>query len=190
MIRNATKEDAAQAIPLIHKACGSIANTLVGADDDEEIVNILMEFFQQEGNRLSYQNTIIAERDHHVVGVLVSYHGSRCEGLDQPFLDRQYALFGRVIRNIAKEAQPDEFYLDSLAVAEEFRRQGIAAMLIAAFEESVRAQGYDKVALLAEESNKPAFRLYRKLGYVTDGIVCIHGDDYHHMAKLLSRTTA
>ena len=85
----------------------------------------------------------------------------------------------------AKEAQDDEYYLDSLAVMEEYRGQGIATALIRRFEAEARVQGNDKVALLAEESNEPAFRLYRKLGYVTEGIVRIHGDDFHHMVKLL-----
>jgi ribosomal protein S18 acetylase RimI-like enzyme len=185
MIRQATPEDAAQTVPLICAASGNIAETLAGTRDGNEVLRVLGEFFQQEGNRLSYRNTLVAERQGVVVGALVSYHGSRCEELDRPFLDRQQAEHGRIIMEIAMEAQPDEYYLDSIAVAESVRGQGIATALIARFEQLAIMLGYDKVALLAEESNKPAYRLYRKLGYITDGVMRILGTDYQHMVKIL-----
>jgi ribosomal protein S18 acetylase RimI-like enzyme len=187
VIRPATKEDVAQAVPLLLLAMGSIGNMLAGTADDEVALTILLEFFQQEANRLSYQNTLVAERDGRVVGALVSYHGSRCEELDRPFLAQQRARYGQVYMEIPREARSDEYYLDSLAVAEEYRGQGIATALISAFEIHAVMRAYDKVALLAEESNAPAYRLYRRLGYEADSTLNICGHDFHHMIKRLKR---
>ena len=174
-------------MPLLLLAMGSIGNTLAGTADDAEVLTILLEFFQQDANRLSHQNTQVEERDGHIVGALVSYHGSRCEELDHPFLERQRAQYGRVRRHIAREAQPDEYYLDSLAVAEAYRGQGIATALIAAFEARAATLAHQNVALLAEASNVPAYRLYRRLGYEADGTLSIDGHDFHHMMKRLQR---
>jgi len=186
MIRQATPDDAIQAIPLICEAGGGIVNTLAGTADSGEIMRILAEFFRQEGNRVSHRNTLVAERNGTVVGVLVSYHGSHSEALDLPFLERQRAEYGRVMMVIAREARPDEYYLDSLVVVGEARGQGIATALLAEFEVMAQRQGHAKVALLAEEGNEPALRLYRKSGYLTDEIVRIQGHDYHHMVKILT----
>jgi ribosomal protein S18 acetylase RimI-like enzyme len=186
MIRQANRDDAERAILLICEAGGDITHTLAGTHDDGEIVRILVEFFRQEDNRVSHRNTLVAERNGVVVGALVSYHGSRSEELDRPFLARQRAEYGRVMMEIAREARPDEYYLDSLAVVGEARGQGIATALLAEFEAAAQRQGHTKVALLAEESNEPAFRLYCKTGYITNEIIHIHGHDYHHMVKILS----
>ncbi len=182
-IRAAIPTDAAQAIALLLIAMGSIGNRLAGTADNVETALILEEFFRREDNRLSHRNTLIAEREGVVVGALVAYHGSRCEALDRPFVERQLERYGHILVEIEREAEPDEYYLDSLAVADTHRGQGIATALIAAFEAEARAQGHSRVALLAEESNVPAFRLYRKLGYQSDGIRRIDGHDFHHLVK-------
>lgn len=185
MIRRAAKHDVDQVLPLIYTAAGSVLHILTGTNGEAETLGILKGFFVLEGNRLSYENILVAERNGQVVGVLVCYPGSQCEALDRPFLEWQRARYGQVRTKIVKEARDDEYYLDTLAVADACRRQGIGTALMATCERKALEEGYDRVSLLAEESNERAFPLYRKLGYIADSILHLGGHDFHHMVKLL-----
>lgn len=56
--------------------------------------------------------------------------------------------------------------MSNVAVSKRWRRRGIAEMLVKEIERLVRLQwGYDDIYLYVEERNKPAIRLYQKLGY-------------------------
>lgn len=72
----------------------------------------------------------------------------------------------------------DTFTLVSIAVAEEARGQGIASVLLAAFEEEVRRRGYSRVRLSVYSDNEPAARAYRKAGWVRQDVDDPHGDHY------------
>lgn len=56
--------------------------------------------------------------------------------------------------------------MSNVAVSNKFRRRGIAEVMVKDIESMVRLQwGYDDVYLYVEQRNKPAIRLYQKLGY-------------------------
>ena len=55
--------------------------------------------------------------------------------------------------------------INALEIDEDCRRRGLATMLIAAAENEARCQGFSMIGLGVEISNKPAKRLYEKLGY-------------------------
>ena len=55
--------------------------------------------------------------------------------------------------------------INALEIDEDYRRRGLVTMLIAAAENEARCQGFSMIGLGVEISNKPAKRLYEKLGY-------------------------
>ena len=55
--------------------------------------------------------------------------------------------------------------INALEIDEDYRRQGLATMLIAAAENEARRQGFSMIGLGVEISNEPAKKLYEKLGY-------------------------
>ena len=55
--------------------------------------------------------------------------------------------------------------INALEIDEDYRRRGLATMLIAAAENEARRQGFSIIGLGVEISNEPAKRLYEKLGY-------------------------
>ncbi|OPA76667.1 GNAT family N-acetyltransferase [Paenibacillus selenitireducens] len=183
MIRAAQPQDFEQVVPLIHDAIGSIANTLAGTTDSQEALQVVGEFFQQPGNRLSYENTIVYEIDGQVVGFLLAYHGSQSDALDQPFIERIIAKTGNKDVTLAKEARDDEYYLDSVAVSNTHQGQGIGKKLMRAFEEAGRAKKYAKLSLLVDFENENAHRLYVKMGYHEDGELMVSGYHFRHMIK-------
>lgn len=55
--------------------------------------------------------------------------------------------------------------INALEIDENYRRRGLATMLIAAAENEARRQGFSMIGLGVEISNEPAKKLYEKLGY-------------------------
>jgi ribosomal protein S18 acetylase RimI-like enzyme len=59
-----------------------------------------------------------------------------------------------------------------LAVAPEARRRGVATALLAAAEQRARKRGARKLSLRALSSNPEAIRLYTRLGFEQEGVLC------------------
>lgn len=182
MIRKALPTDADFAAPLIYEAIGEIAHTLTGTADVDEAIRVMSEFFSAKANRLSYENAVVAEEDGESVGLALFYHGSQTDDLDRPFIERIKALTGKT-HTIKKEARDDEFYLDTLVVRKEYRGRGIGKQLLHYFEEEACRRGHDRVALLADEENERAQKLYESMGYRSDGKIQIAGHTYDHKIK-------
>lgn len=183
MIRAARKSDVKQVVQLMHKAIGTIGNTLAGTDDDCEMIRALENYFEQEGNRLSYQNTIVKELDGQAVGFLLSYHGSEAAELDRPIINRLIQLTGNPDTTLDKEANLDEYYLDSIAVSDEYQGRGIAKELMRAFEQAGIEKGYSRLSLLVDKDNPGAHALYEKMGYRGTSRVVIGNYDFLRMIK-------
>ena len=62
------------------------------------------------------------------------------------------------------ERERSEFYIYDLAVAEPFRRRGVATALIEALKPIARAAGGWVIFVQADRVDDPAVALYRKLG--------------------------
>lgn len=60
--------------------------------------------------------------------------------------------------------------VNALEVDENYRKRGIASVLMVALEEEAVRLGFDKVGLGVEVSNDPAKKLYEKLGYNYENI--------------------
>ena len=183
-IRYGRPEDAAYVVPLICSAIGDIAYMLTGTQDVGEAAAVLRHFYELKGNRISYENTIVAELDGRPVGFALFYHGSRMEQLDEPLVERIEALTHKKGVRFTKEAQADEFYLDSLAVDTDYQGRGIAKALLAAFEAEAGKRGYARIALIVESDNAHARRIYEKIGYVKDSELELFGHIYEHMVKI------
>jgi hypothetical protein len=84
MIRQAIRRDSAEAVPLIWQAIGDLAFVLTGTSDVQETVSVLSDFFQQEDNRLSYQNALVMEEEGQLVGLVLLYDGAKARELDVP----------------------------------------------------------------------------------------------------------
>jgi ribosomal protein S18 acetylase RimI-like enzyme len=165
MIRQAIPDDANEAAPLIMQAIGVIALALTGASNDLEAVKLLKDWFRREGNRHSYQNTLVEELDGRVAGIVVAYPGKGARQLDLPLEQAAAVRRGEPDYRIETEAEPDEFYLDTVSVNPAFQGQGVGRHLIESIYELARRNGYQEVGLLAEIGNLGAQRLYQRLGF-------------------------
>src|ERR1700756_1778400 len=191
MIRPAVSEDAPQAAPLILEAIGSITFVLTGTKVLAEAMSILENFFQQEGNRLSYKNTLVIEDsetnvgDGTIVGVAISYDGTVARELDEPLEEAAKLQSGFSDYSIPTEAEPDEYYLDTVSVNRNCQGRGFGRQLIEAVCEQGRRVSRDCVGLLVDVTNPDAKRLYERLQFRVNKQRELAGEDYFHMVREL-----
>ena len=183
-IRQASKEQAPEIARMIMLAmtddcCLSFCGEGYGLDDFYKMMTLLVE---REDSQYSYKNTRVALDGDKVVGISVSYDGSRLHELRRPFLELALELIGKDHSGMNDETQPGELYLDSLAVLPEYRRQGIARRLICVTKERADQMGLPGLGLLVDIGNPVGEALYTSIGfqYVDDN----HwgGHDMKHLA--------
>ena len=198
VIRSAAPSDASEAVPLILGAIGSIAFVLTGTTDRKEAGFILDRFFRQKGNRVSYENALVLEdskdtlepipnhlleRSRNVVGVALIYDGSIARALDEPLEKAAAQKSGLSDYRIPTEAEPSEFYLDTVSVDPRCQGRGFGRDLIEASCEHAQKLGRNRIGLLVDIGNFAAKRLYERLKFQVEGRKQIAGDEYFHMVR-------
>jgi GNAT superfamily N-acetyltransferase len=159
MIRSAVRNDAAMAVPLILQAIGQIAFVLSGTAEAQETESTLKDFFGQEGNRMSYQNTLVMEEEGEVVGVAIFYDGAKARELDEPLEWAAAEKSGHSDYWIPTEPEASEFYMDTLSVSPGCQGKGYGSLLIEAGCDRARKLGHLRMALLVEVDSARAKRL-------------------------------
>ncbi|EHB54470.1 GNAT family N-acetyltransferase [Paenibacillus lactis] len=184
-IRSARPEDAAAASKLLYDALHDIAHQLTGEDSKEGAVRVLEQFFREHEGRLSHKQAAVKEIEGKAAGIIVAYGGDQAPELDRPIIERLRRLKHDDTLTLDKEADVDEYYIDTLSVSPAFGGQGIGTSLIGYMEERARELGYGKIALAVVQGNERAFALYERRGYATDKEIMINGHVYRHMVKML-----
>ena len=181
MIKNAQKQDAKICIKLLNLAMEDIAYKLSGYDDPLKSDEILEKFFQSETNRLSYKNVYVYKRDDVIIAAMCAYFGGDAWQLDREILQHLKAL-GKDAQ-IEKECFDDEFYIDSIAVDEKFRRQGLAKELILHSFAKAKELGHKKVSLIVDVNKPKVRKFYESLGFKFNTKKIINLHEYDHMIK-------
>lgn len=145
-----------------HDCCRYFAGPQHTLDDFHRLMTRLVE---RPDSQYSYQNTLVAMAGDTLAGICVSYDGALLHTLRRAFIDGARAAFGIDHGGMDDETQPGELYVDSLAVAERFRGQGIAALLLRATTVKARQLGLPTTGLLVDKGNPRAERLYTRLGF-------------------------
>ena len=181
MIKNAQKQDAKICIKLLNLAMEDIAYKLSGYDDPVKSDEILEKFFQSEINRLSYKNVYVYKRDEQIIAAMCAYFGGDAWQLDSEISQHLKAL-GKDAQ-IEKECFDDEFYIDSIAVDEKFRRQGLAKELILHSFAKAKELGHKKVSLIVDVNKPKVRKFYESLGFKFNTKKIINLHEYDHMIK-------
>lgn len=137
----------------------------------QDFENMMIRLVEADNSQYSYRNSIVALADDgNVAGVCVSYDGKDLRYLRKAFVAAALEAFGRDFSGIDDETQAGELYLDSIAVDERYRRQGIAKKLLNATIEKAGRLNIPAVGLLVDKGNPDAERLYTACGfeYVND----------------------
>ncbi|WP_103597331.1 GNAT family N-acetyltransferase [Campylobacter concisus] len=181
MIKNAQKQDAKICIKLLNLAMEDIAYKLSGYDDHVKSDEILEKFFVSETNRLSYKNVYVYKRDDVIIAAMCAYFGGDTAKLDREISQHLKAL-GKDAQ-IEKECFNDEFYIDSIAVDEKFRGQGLAKELILHSFAKAKELGHKKVSLIVDVNKPKVRKFYESLGFKFNTKKIINLHEYDHMIK-------
>ncbi len=184
-IRRATNLDASAVTKLVLLAIKDIGYKLTGKRTEAEVLEQLIRFYMKEGNRFSKDLILIKEEGQNVAGMILCYHGSEADRLNEPIIEHLSQLEGIEDVRIDQEADADEFYIDALAVSPVYQGLGYAKQLLAAAEQQALQFNYHKIALNVDQTNEKVLRLYQKLGYHSDKTITIDGNPYWHMSKML-----
>ncbi len=166
-IREATKNQAAEIASLIMMAmtddcCLYFCGDGYGLEDFRQMMTMLVE---REDSQYSYKNTLVAMDASKVVGISVSYDGGRLHELRRAFIEAAKEQIGKDHSGMDDETQAGELYLDSLAVLPEYRRQGIAKLLIRATKEKANCLRLPCIGLLVDKGNITGEALYFSVGF-------------------------
>ena len=181
-IRKATIDDSTEIARLITTAMtDECCRHFYGPEHTSaDFMHFIARLAKATNSQYSYQNTLVATHNGKIVGAAVSYDGAKLAELREAFIKGMKNYFGRDFSNIPDETRAGELYLDSFAVNEEYRRQGIGGELIKATCAKAAEMGITKVGLLVDTKNNAAEQLYISLGFEYAGDNSWGGHDMKH----------
>lgn len=154
----------------------------VGMEHPEaEAIDYLAELCRRTDVLYSWANTDIALWDGQSVGSLTSYDGGRYAEMRAKTFTELEKFISKDFSRMSVETGPGEFYLDSLAVLPEFRRQGIGTCLMQHGIAKARALRFPRAALLVDLDSADAIRLYESLEFRKVGEMYLFSTLYARM---------
>ena len=165
-IEQATPDQAAAIASLIMMAMDEdCCQHFAGPNHTLEDFHILMtSLVRHDDSQYSYRNTLVARTvKGDIAGVITAYDGAQLHALRKAFLQAARTQLQGDFSGMADETRAGEYYIDSLAVKTEYRKQGIATALL---YEMIRRHGTRQpVGLLVDRTHPWAERLYLSLGF-------------------------
>ncbi|MES9684473.1 GNAT family N-acetyltransferase [Bacillus sp. AFS001701] len=181
MIRIAKKEDAKQIVPLIVQAIEDIVFMLTGTSSYEQATPILEYYVQSEQNRLSYHNCLVKEIEGKVVGVIIAYHSLELSVLDREMLEIISRNLNIQDVKVDKEADDEDFYIDTLSVNPDYQGKGIGTELLEGLLSFAKNKGIARVSLNVDQDKPSARRLYEKVGFKYEKVRFILNHSYDYL---------
>lgn len=170
-IISATPEHADFIATCIMQAVGEeICSNFAGENHTlDDVHRLFATLAARPDTQYSYRNTEVAvDEDGRPMGACVAYDGANLHAMREHFFTAARDILGIEMGKMEDECDADEFYIDTLAVAPEFRRQGVALALLEAAKKRAVACG-KPAGLLVEKENHRARRLYNRAGFTRIG---------------------
>ena len=181
-IRKAKLEDMDKVIELTFLALGDYRYVITGYDDDALVKKKFEEFFVSDKGCYSYENFIVADHNEQVVGSLNYYD---CYDIAEmhKYMIESVRKHAPKMTKFEIECEPEELYLDTIAVDPAYQGRGIAKKLINFAEKRGREKGFAVMSLIVLEKKEKAYWLYRRMSFREMGQKEIYGDSYKYMVK-------
>lgn len=177
-LRPATPEDAT------FIAEGIYAAFLIAEDSPhrQTWLQTLTDVCSQSDTHYSYTNTVIAQYEGVRAGMMIAVDGNHYRNQRNKMYPQLKSLFDQVFgtgwEQMEDEAQPGDFYIDSLSILPAYQNKGIGTQLIRHAQQSAEHLHIPRVTL-AVEPNNPAKLLYQRLGFHFLRPITIFNDTYH-----------
>ena len=168
-----------------HECCQNFAGPSHTLEDFHRMMTALV---RRDDSQYSYRNAMVALDDTTsdskpvVAGVIVGYDGADLHRLREAFLQAAKEFLDQDFRGMDDETQAGEYYIDSLAVNESFRHQGLATLLL---KKLIDQKGQKQpIGLLVDKGNPGAERLYRSLGFEFVNDATWGGHEMRHLQTI------
>lgn len=162
--RPATLEDCSFISLLQTYATGGVAEALVhGIVPGVAATELIGRFFAQATLGYSYRNSTIVDVAGKAAGhiVLFPFGEDKEAEIDLPIPDNRWAL----LKPFEILTAPNSYYVASIAVLPEHRRQGLGGALLDLANERACEFGFKDLSLHVFEQNGSAVELYQRHGY-------------------------
>ncbi len=184
-IRDARKEDAPFLAECILAGFHFSDFDEMVSDDMSDTLERLTECEACEDTLYSFTKTRVAEVDGTPAGALLSYPGELyLELRDKTFREYWPAFFTEHPES-DPETDPGEYYLDSLAVHPDYRKQGIGKALLEDGIIKGASQGFKRISIIAETEYPHLIRYYESLGFVPADHRNVFGTDFQRLIYTL-----
>ena len=144
-------------------------------------IDTLTKVCAQPDTQYSYTNTLVAEEDGAIAGIMITIDGSNYrrqrERMFPQLKDLFNTAFGPGWEEMEDEAQTGELYVDSIAVFPAYRHRGIGTTLLAHAKQRAKELNIPLVTLAVEPTN-PAKILYQELGFNYNRHITIFNEEY------------
>lgn len=179
----------------LNVAADGAFRALLGRQHDR----VIAEAYLSPGHDLSYETAVFAERSGHIAGMASGYTSRQHElSSDAPLRSaagirmlRMNALtaLGRGLMTFIQTVPDGDYYLQTVAVDDQYQGLGIGSRLLDHAEETARSAGCARIVLDVVENNTGARRLYERRGMevaaTSPSAFGIPGTRAHRMVKLL-----
>lgn len=172
VIRKGRAEDAQDLSHLFLLSAPIFWPSLFGAN----VADVMKNLFQQPKNLFSFEHSCFIEVNGRIAGMALGYdwEQKRREKLYTGLLLVKYlkwSLFARFfdwlkVQNMLRKVGENRYYLQNIAVYPEFRGLGLGRKLLFEIEREAKKTDSNKIVLDVETSNKRAFKLYERIGYI------------------------
>ncbi len=135
---------------------------------------VIGEAYLSPGHDLSYETAVFAERSSRIAGMASGYTSQQHEQSSDEPLRRAagfrmvrmaaFSVLGRGMKRFIKTVPEGDYYLQAVAVDDQYRGSGIGSTLLDYSEETGRSAGCARVVLDAAGKNTGARHLYERRG--------------------------
>ena len=147
----------------------------------QQWIDTLTAICAQPDTQYSYTNTLVAEVDGEIAGIMITVDGAiyrmQRKNMFPQLKDLFNTAFGPGWEEMEDEAQTGELYVDSIAVFPAYRHRGIGTILLSHAQQRAKELNIPLVTLAVEPSNT-AKVLYHKLGFSYNRQITIFNEEY------------
>ncbi|MGX7328020.1 GNAT family N-acetyltransferase [Enterococcus bulliens] len=188
MIRQAVPADRKQMAELVYVIFCDMELPLVSRYTKNELLEFVVEAMEDETYRYSETRAIVKEVAGKIAGVAFGYPAADEQAIDNAWktIVQKHHIAEPSALFTDPETLPNEWYLDSICVAADYRGQGIGKELLASVETTAQQSCYEYIGLCCDQKNPKAKKLYERFGYRVVTTQQLSGHTYDHMQKKLS----